>query len=136
MPGLLDGRAASQWTRATSLVFEFMHFVVAVRPKTFIMENVPGMLTMRTPEGVPVVDMLARIAEDGNFMTSDAFKRTMAAQADSVGSCATIHPPKKDRPAQAQHRSRHTGRHGRRALTARGLTRRRAEGVRQNPHHQ
>ncbi len=68
-----------------SLVFEFMHFVVAVRPKTFIMENVPGMLTMRTPEGVPVVDMLARIAEDGNFMTADAFKRTMAAQADSVG---------------------------------------------------
>ena len=29
--------------------------------------------------------MLARIAEDGNFMTADAFKRTMAAQADSVG---------------------------------------------------
>jgi DNA (cytosine-5)-methyltransferase 1 len=68
-----------------SLVFEFMHFVVAVKPKTFIMENVPGMLTMLTPEGVPVIDMLARIAQDGNFMTADAFKRTMAAQANGVG---------------------------------------------------
>jgi DNA (cytosine-5)-methyltransferase 1 len=68
-----------------SLVFEFMQFVVAVKPKTFVMENVPGMLSMRTPEGVPVVDMLARIAQDGGFMTADAFKRTMAAQIDSVG---------------------------------------------------
>jgi len=68
-----------------SLVFEFMQFVVAVKPKTFVMENVPGMLSMRTPEGVPVIDMLARIAQDGGFMTADAFKRTMAAQTDSVG---------------------------------------------------
>lgn len=68
-----------------SLVFEFMHFVVAVKPMTFIMENVPGMLTMVTAEGVPVIDMLARIAQDGNFMTADAFKRTLAAQADSIG---------------------------------------------------
>lgn len=68
-----------------SLVFEFMHFVVAVKPKTFVMENVPGMLSMTTPEGVPVIDMLARIAEDGGFMTADAFKRTLAAQSDRVG---------------------------------------------------
>jgi DNA (cytosine-5)-methyltransferase 1 len=68
-----------------SLVFEFMHFVVKVRPKTFIMENVPGMLTMTTPEGVPVIDMLARIAQDGNFMTADAFRATMKAQAESLG---------------------------------------------------
>ena len=68
-----------------SLVFEFMHFVVKVRPKTFIMENVPGMLTMSTAEGVPVIDMLARIAQDGNFMTADAFRATMKAQAESLG---------------------------------------------------
>jgi DNA (cytosine-5)-methyltransferase 1 len=68
-----------------SLVFEFMHFVVRVRPKTFIMENVPGMLTMNTAEGVPVIDMLARIAQDGNFMAADAFRATMKAQAESLG---------------------------------------------------
>jgi DNA (cytosine-5)-methyltransferase 1 len=68
-----------------SLVFEFMHFVVAVKPKAFVMENVPGMMSMVTPEGVPVIDMLARIAQDGNFITADAFKRTMAAQADGIG---------------------------------------------------
>ena len=62
-----------------------MHFVVAVKPKAFVMENVPGMMSMVTPEGVPVIDMLARIAQDGNFMTADSFKRTMAAQADGIG---------------------------------------------------
>ena len=68
-----------------SLVFEFMRFVVATRPKTFVMENVPGMLSMVTAQGVPVIDMLGRIAEDGDYMTVDAFKRTMAAQSDAVG---------------------------------------------------
>lgn len=32
-----------------SLVFDFMQWVVKIKPKTFVMENVPGMLTMRTP---------------------------------------------------------------------------------------
>ena len=68
-----------------SLVFEFMHFVVGIHPKTFVMENVPGMLSMSTPDGVPVIDIVARIAHDGGFMTADAFKRTLAAQSDSVG---------------------------------------------------
>jgi DNA (cytosine-5)-methyltransferase 1 len=90
-----------------SLVFEFMHFVVAVKPKTFVMENVPGMLSMVTAEGVPVIDMLARIAEDGNFMTADAFRRTMAAQAESVGFLRSDVKPEKTsrrttRPAPAE----------------------------------
>jgi len=68
-----------------SLVFEFMHFVVAVKPKTFVMENVPGMVSMRTPEGVLVLDMLARIAQDGNFMTAENFKKTLEAQSDTAG---------------------------------------------------
>jgi len=80
-----------------SLVFEFMHFVVKVRPRTFVMENVPGMLSMRTPEGVPVIDMLARIAEDGNFMTADAFRRTMQAQSDATGFVRSDIKPEKRR---------------------------------------
>lgn len=78
-----------------SLVFEFMHFVVKVRPKTFVMENVPGMLSMNTPEGVPVIDMLARIAQDGNFMTADAFRATMKAQAESLGFLRSDVAPRK-----------------------------------------
>jgi DNA (cytosine-5)-methyltransferase 1 len=85
-----------------SLVFEFMHFVVKVRPKTFIMENVPGMLTMTTPEGVPVIEVLARIAEDGNFMTADAFRRTMQAQNEATGFLRSdIKPEKRGRTAPA-----------------------------------
>lgn len=78
-----------------SLVFEFMQWVVKIKPKTFVMENVPGMLTMRTPQGVPVVDVLARIAEDGNFMTADAFRRTIEAQSDAIGFMRSDSEPSK-----------------------------------------
>lgn len=84
-----------------SLVFEFMHFVVKTRPKTFIMENVPGMLSMVTAQGVPVIDMLGRIAEDGNYMTADAFKRTMAAQSDALGFLRPTGGEQKRSPRQA-----------------------------------
>jgi DNA (cytosine-5)-methyltransferase 1 len=83
--GFSNAGARNTMDPRNSLVFEFMHFVVAVKPKTFVMENVPGMLSMVTAEGVPVIDMLARIAEDGSFMTADAFRRTMGAQADGIG---------------------------------------------------
>lgn len=68
-----------------SLVFDFARLILELRPKTMIMENVPGMLTMVTPEGVPVVDALARILEDGDFMTAEALKVSLAAQTDAVG---------------------------------------------------
>jgi len=90
-----------------SLVFEFMHWVVKIKPKTFVLENVPGMLTMRTPEGVPVIDMLARIAEDGNFMTANAFRRTIEAQSDALGFMRSdtepSKPGRKKNPSEDEH---------------------------------
>jgi len=46
---------------------------------------------------VPVIDMLARIAEDGNFMTADAFRRTMQAQSDATGFVRSDIKPEKRR---------------------------------------
>lgn len=68
-----------------SLVFEFARMILEINPKTMLFENVPGIIDMVTPEGVPVLDAFGRILEDGSFMTIDALKRTVEAQIGAVG---------------------------------------------------
>ena len=64
-----------------SLVFEFAQMIIDIQPKTFVMENVPGMLSMHTPEGLPVVDAFCRVLEDGGFGTFDALKKGLLTSA-------------------------------------------------------
>jgi DNA (cytosine-5)-methyltransferase 1 len=66
-------------------VFEFARMILEINPKTMLFENVPGIIDMVTPDGVPVVDAFGRILEDGSFMTIDALKRTVEAQTGAVG---------------------------------------------------
>lgn len=60
-----------------SLVFEFMRLVIEINPQAFVMENVPNIVNMVTPEGINVVDALSRIAEAGSFGTFDGIKRAL-----------------------------------------------------------
>lgn len=60
-----------------SLVFDYARLILEIEPKTFIMENVPGILSMVTPEGIPVVDAFCRILADGGFGGFDALKKTL-----------------------------------------------------------
>lgn len=60
-----------------SLVFEWARLVVEMLPKTCVMENVPGIVTMVTPEGLPVLDVLARILEDGGMGPQDALRNML-----------------------------------------------------------
>lgn len=62
-----------------SLVFEFCRLALEIRPEAIIFENVPGILDMVTPEGLPVVDAICRVLEDGNFGTFNALKRSLLA---------------------------------------------------------
>lgn len=75
-----------------NLVFEFARFIVELQPKTFAMEEVPGILSMVTPDGLPVVDTFIRILADGGFGTVDALKKMMAAQVGSFGAVAAHNP--------------------------------------------
>lgn len=68
-----------------SLVFQFCRLVIELFPKTLVFENVPGILSMVTPEGIPVVDAMCRILEDGGFAGLDSLRRAMAAQTGRVG---------------------------------------------------
>ena len=60
-----------------SMVFEFARLVVEMKPKTMCMENVPGIVSMVTPEGLPVVDAVCRILEDGSFGAFNSLKRSL-----------------------------------------------------------
>lgn len=60
-----------------SLVFDWARLVVEIQPKTCVMENVPGIVSMVTPEGLPIIDSLCRILEDGGMGTFNALKRSL-----------------------------------------------------------
>jgi DNA (cytosine-5)-methyltransferase 1 len=64
-----------------SLVFEFARLCLEIQPKAFVMENVPQVATMLTPEGVPVIDALARVMADGGFGSYNALKQSLHASA-------------------------------------------------------
>ncbi len=68
-----------------SLVFEFVRLVCEIQPKAICFENVPGIMDMVTPEGLPVVDALCRILEDGGMGTYEGMRRTLAGKPDSKG---------------------------------------------------
>lgn len=62
-----------------SLVFEFARLVCEIRPKTFVMENVTGLTTMRTPEGMPVIDALCAALAGGGYGDYEALRNALAA---------------------------------------------------------
>lgn len=67
-----------------SLVFEFARLVVEMLPKTIVFENVPGIIHMVTPEGIPVMEKFCRILEDGGFAGVNALEQTVRAQTGAV----------------------------------------------------
>lgn len=60
-----------------SLVFEFTRLVCEIMPKTMVLENVPRMAAMVTPEGIPVLDALALTLQDGGWGTYDGVRKAM-----------------------------------------------------------
>lgn len=61
-----------------SLVFEFARIVCEVRPRTFVMENVPTLESMVTPEGIPVLDAFAVAVSEGGYGEYDSLRRALA----------------------------------------------------------
>lgn len=68
-----------------SLVFEYARLILEIRPKTMVMENVPGILSMYTPEGIPVVDAFCKILADGNYADYTALKKSLEYNAQAWG---------------------------------------------------
>ncbi len=63
-----------------NLVFEFARLICEIQPKTICFENVPGIVGMMTPDGVPVLDAFCRILEDGDMGGYKSFIKSMELQ--------------------------------------------------------
>lgn len=63
-----------------NLTFEFARLVVEMRPKAIMMENVPGIVDMTTPEGQPVLDAFCEILERGDYTDRKAFGKLIEQQ--------------------------------------------------------
>ncbi len=62
-----------------SLVFEFARRIVEMKPKTIAMEEVPDFINFVTPDGIPVIDALCMILEEGGFGGFDAMRSSLLA---------------------------------------------------------
>ncbi|MFA7454882.1 MAG: DNA cytosine methyltransferase [Desulfobulbaceae bacterium] len=72
-----------------SLVFDFARLIIEMQPKTMVMENVPEIVDMVTPEGLPVIDAFSCILEDGGMGTFEGIRKVLAG---NPGSTALIRP--------------------------------------------
>lgn len=72
------GRCASD--PRNELIFEYARLVCEMKPKTLCMENVPGITSMRTPDGFLVLDLFTRILEEGGFAGVDALRAAVKHQ--------------------------------------------------------
>lgn len=57
------------------LVFEFARLITELNPKSFVFENVPGILDMVTPDGIPVMDEFCNILADCNYSSWESLRK-------------------------------------------------------------
>jgi DNA (cytosine-5)-methyltransferase 1 len=78
-----------------SLVNEFVRLVLEIRPRAMVMENVPQLLTMVTPEGIPVIDAMCQMLEAGEYGTFDALKEALLTSAGAGAALRSSQPPRR-----------------------------------------
>jgi len=89
-----------------SLVFEFIRLVLEMRPKTMVLENVPQLAEMLTPDGVPVIDAISLVLAEGGWSSFNALRKSLLS---SAGAGAAI-KGKENREAQSNARKASKGR--------------------------
>jgi hypothetical protein len=73
------------------LVFEFMRIVCEIHPRSFCMENVPGLVDMHTRDGIPVIDAIALMAQEGDTSAARSPRPPVRARR-----CEPCRPPPPD----------------------------------------
>ncbi|MCT7957238.1 DNA cytosine methyltransferase [Laspinema sp. D3] len=63
-----------------SLIFEFARLVGEINPKFFVLENVPELAKMTTPEGIPVLDAFCQCLDEHGYSSYNALKSSLITQ--------------------------------------------------------
>ena len=80
-----------------SLVFEMARLINELNPKCFVMENVPGIQTMQTPEGLPVIDAFCAAVAEGGYASYDSLRKSMLGKGAARAAMRTPDGKKKAR---------------------------------------
>jgi DNA (cytosine-5)-methyltransferase 1 len=83
-----------------SLVFEFARLVLEIFPRQMVMENVPGIVNMLTPEGLPVMDVLCDMLEHGDYGNADMLKKSLLISSGSGAAIKGRHGKKQQDPKE------------------------------------
>lgn len=75
-----------------SLIYEYARLIVELQPKTFVMEEVPDVVTFMDPDGVPVLDKFCLLLEEGGFGKWEMIKKSLLMQTNAAASIR--HPAK------------------------------------------
>jgi DNA-cytosine methyltransferase len=59
---------------------EMLRVITEVKPRWVFAENVPGIISMVTPDGLPVIDSIMRVLEDGGFNKYETLTQMLKAQ--------------------------------------------------------
>jgi DNA (cytosine-5)-methyltransferase 1 len=68
-----------------SLVFEFARLILELIPKMFVFENVPAIVSMITPEGVPVVDAFCHMLSKGGYASYEGLRQVLNQMGNAWG---------------------------------------------------
>lgn len=67
------------------LIFQYARMLTELQPKSFVLEEVPEVIRMRTAQGVPVIDQFLRILEDGGYMSYEAGMKALDIREKDIG---------------------------------------------------
>lgn len=73
------------------LVFEFVRLARELRAEAIVMENVPAIVSMTTPEGIPLMDVLQEMLTDGGWGTRQLIRKALVGRASAR---AFVRPPR------------------------------------------
>jgi DNA (cytosine-5)-methyltransferase 1 len=62
------------------LIFEFARLICEINPRFFVLENVPELLNMTTPEGIPVLDAFCQCLDQRGYSSYHSLKSSLKTQ--------------------------------------------------------
>ncbi|MDR2182816.1 MAG: DNA cytosine methyltransferase [Clostridiales bacterium] len=66
------------------LIYEMARLITELQPKTFVLENVPGLVNFFDPDGVPVIDKFCMLIQEGGYGKWEMIKKALLMQAGSA----------------------------------------------------
>lgn len=76
------------------LIFQFARLICEVNPRFFVLENVPELANMTTPEGIPVLDVFCQCLDERGYSSYHTLKSSLKTQHNWISTQSKRPAPK------------------------------------------